>query len=90
MARIDFPSLSFPVEFRETYNAAGTQAFVSWLVSPAMPRGMSAQISSYYGQFRLRTKAHGNGSIRFRNFKTYEEAQAAALHWLQRKVKEAA
>jgi hypothetical protein len=91
MARLDMPRLTFQAEFKETYFGRGAlRSMTSTLISPAMPKGMGAQISPHYRSYRLRTKAVGKGSIRYRDFDSYEEAQAAALRWLQRKVREAA
>jgi hypothetical protein len=80
------------MEFIETYKSDGT--FVAIFKSDALPKDYSgrrfgAKISvEDNGSAMLMTRANGNGSIRYRYFQSYAQAQDAVIKWAKRKIAE--
>lgn len=78
------------MEFIETYKSDGT--FTAVLRSEALPkdhsgRRFAAKISvEENGRALLVTRANGNGSIRYRSFQSYTQAQEAVIKWAKRKI----
>lgn len=76
------------IDFFEMHNPDGTM--LSCLRADGLPRGMSYTIKIREdGWCESKSRAHGNGSIRYYSHRTYAEAQAHALTWAKRKIREA-
>ena len=77
------------IDFFEMHNHDGTM--LSCLRADGLPRGMSYTIKIHdNGRCEAKSRAHGNGSVRYYMHRTYAEAQAHALTWAKRKIREAA
>ena len=79
------------MEFIETYKNDGN--IVARLVSPDLPtatdgRSFLCTITVDSNGATVRTRANGNGSIRCRWFRSYTDAQEAAIKWAKRKIAE--
>jgi hypothetical protein len=80
------------MEFIETYKNTGT--LVAIVKNNALPkdylgRQFAAKISvEPNGSAMLVTRANGDGSTRYRYFRSYAEAQQAAIKWAKRKIAE--
>jgi hypothetical protein len=74
-------------EFSETSDRDGVA--VSVLECPELPAGYYCVIRKNGRGFQRKTRADGNGSIRYHSHPTLEDARAAAVKWARRKVAEA-
>lgn len=80
------------MEFIETYKSNG--ALVAVLKSDDLPtdysgRRFAAKITAEpSGSAMLVTRANGDGSTRYRYFRSYAEAQQCAIKWAKRKIAE--
>jgi len=79
-----------PIEFVERYTNGGEMQVR--LVAPNLPKAYDGKQYAY--QIRVRTdgwcecrsRAGGNGSIRYYTFQTLDEAMAHAVTWAKRKI----
>ena len=76
-----------PIDFSEAINREGLT--VSVLVCHQLPAGFRCTITPNGRLFQRKTKANGNGSIRYHQHDTLEDARAAAVRWARRKMAEA-
>ena len=75
------------IEFSERIDREGVAVLV--LVCPQLPPGFWCSIKKDGRRFQRKTRANGNGSIRYHQHDTTEDACAAATRWARRKLREA-
>jgi len=76
------------IEFVERYTPDGYM-LVS-MKADRLPAGMYCKLTVRPdGWTEMKTRANGNGSIRYRSLRTYSEARVAAIKWAGRKIREA-
>jgi len=76
------------IEFFESYMLDGSMT--ARVKSPDLPKGMGYTITLWNdGKVTARSRAHGNGSVRYYSHSTYDEALAHGYAWAQRKIAEA-
>ena len=78
--------MHYVISFEETQTERGPRAT---LVAPELPAGFSCTIYPDGTGFSRKTKANGNGSIRYDWHVNYGDARAAAIKWAKRKIREA-
>jgi hypothetical protein len=78
------------IEFKETFHFDGIT--VVSLVADGMPERCDARDYKYKitvfpeGKAISKSRASGNGSVRYHHFRTYEEAQEHAVKWAKRQI----
>ena len=76
------------IEFNELVHRNGR--FTSALSSPDLPAGMYYRLwEDNHGRWCSKSRADGNGSIRYHSHRTLAEAQAHGVKWAKRKIAEA-
>lgn len=78
------------IEFKETHHPERSY-MMSQLRATGLPADHWYTIYRYDdGHCTARSRASGNGSIRYYDHATYDDAMAHATKWAQRKIREAA